>query len=189
MTIEQLASADDVESVLGRDLTSDEVPRVEAILNKASEQFRLHARQQFTEGESRVRRKVNGGEVYLPQSPVVKVSSVIDSDGKDVDYERDGQRLTVPLVSHQFVTVEYEHGGDVPKLVRLTVAEMAKRTLTVSDAAAAGSSQHTETTGPWTVSNTFASWAQGGQTLLSPDDVRVARSYRVSAPNVWVGQP
>lgn len=189
MAVVQLASAEDVEAVLGRDLTVDEAARVGSILDKASELFRRRSGQQFTAGESAVRLKVNGGKVYLTQRPVASVISVTDDDGTDVDHDLFGQWLTVPRISHQFVRVTYGHGGDVPDLVRLTVAEVAKKVLSIDKNATAGVIQHQDTAGPFSRNDTYATWAQGGQTMLAPADLEVADSFRVRVPSVWVMKP
>lgn len=182
-----LADISDVETVLGRNLdSSTEVIRVEAILTKASALFRLHAKQEFTPGESTNRLKVNGGRVRLPQHPVVEVRSVKDDCGDPVQYTHMGQWLTVQLGSHAFVTVDYSHGGEVPDLVRTTVAEVAKKVISIDPRAATGVSQGSATAGPFTEQNTYAAWAQGGQTMLSPDDVAIARSFQPRVPRVWV---
>lgn len=187
--VTQLALIDDVEDALGRDLTPEEMRRVDAILDKASEEFRRRAGQQFTGGTSTVRRKVNGGWVYLQQYPVESVSEVVDLDGNSVDFKVDGQWVHVDLPSDRFVRVTYDHGtNDPPDLVRLAVAEIAKRTLTVSEEAATGVSQFSETTGPFTESRTYSGWAQGGQTLLSPADMALADSYRQQLGHVWVAR-
>lgn len=182
----QLASISDVEAVLGRTLTAGEATRAGVYLDKASELFRRRSGQQFTPGESTVRLKVNGGKVHLPQRPVTAVASVTDDDGNAVEFDRLGQWLTVPLISHHFVRVQYSHGGEVPTLVRLTVAEIAAKVLSVSDNARQGITQMSSTQGPFTDSFTYASWAVGGQTMLSPDDAATAESYRVRTPTVWV---
>lgn len=181
-----LANVEDVETVLGRQVASEEVGRVEAILAKASALFRLHSKQEFTPGDSVSRLKVNGGRVRLPQYPAVDVRSVVDDDGSAVEYRRAGQWLTVCLGSHEHVTVDYTHGGEVPDLVRLTVAEVAKKILSIDPMAAAGASQVGETTGPYTDQITYATWAQGGQTMLAPDDLAIARSFRPRTPRMWV---
>lgn len=186
MAVVQLASVEDVEEALGRDLTADESARAGAILDKASELFRLASGQQFTPGQSQVRVKVNGGRVFLRQSPVTEVHSVTDDNGREVFYGRFKQWLTVPKISNQFVIVDYSHGGEVPELVRLTVADVARQVLSIDPVASSGVSQFSETTGPFTDQLTYATWAQGGATRLSPEDQAVARSFRVKIPNVWV---
>lgn len=183
-----LASTEDVEAFLGRSLSSaDERKRVTAILEKASALFRWQARQQFTPGESISRLKVNGGRVRVPEHPIGEIRSVRDDQGAAVEYSRAGQWLTVCLGSHEFVTVDYTHGADeVPELVRTTVAEIAKKVLSIDPRAAAGVSQGSTTTGPFTDSNTYATWAQGGQTMLAPDDLAIAKSFRPRVPKIWV---
>ncbi|HEX9565108.1 MAG TPA: hypothetical protein VF981_14090, partial [Gemmatimonadaceae bacterium] len=91
MAVVQLASAEDVATALGRDLTPAEGLQVEPILDMASEQFRRRSGQGFTAGSSVVRLKSNGGKVYLPQRPVVAVTSVVDDAGADVEYTRHDQ--------------------------------------------------------------------------------------------------
>lgn len=192
MAVVQLASQEDVEASAGRALTSDEAARVDAILDKLSELFRREAKQLFTAGESTVRLKVNGGRVPLPQRPVVAVASVVDDDGESVEFTRLNQWLTVrdahhcALPSDAFVTVGYSHGGDVPDVVRLSIADAARQVLMIDRNAVAGVTQHGETTGPFSAQSTYAVWAQGGSARLSPDDVNLARSYRVKVPTVWV---
>lgn len=186
MAVVQLASQEDVEEALGRSLTTDESARVGAILDKASELFRLASGQQFTPGRSTVRVKVNGGKVFLRQNPVETVHAVTDDDGVEVFYVRLGRWLTVPKLSHEFVNVDYSHGGAVPDLVRLTVADVARQVLGIDPTAATGVSQYGQTTGPFTDQYTYAAWAQGGATRLSPEDQAVARSFRVKIPNAWV---
>ncbi|MCA0217925.1 MAG: hypothetical protein LCH43_11295 [Actinobacteria bacterium] len=180
MTVVQLASAADVQATLGRDLTSPEAIRVEAILDKASEDFRRRSRQNFTPGESTVRLKVNDREVYLPQRPVVAVASVTDRNGQPVTFTRQGQTLfCVSLPSSAFVTVTYQHGSaEVPDVVRLCIAEVAKRAITINAQAASGASSYNRTAGPYSEQTTFAAWAVGGQTMLSPSDIALADSYR-----------
>lgn len=184
---EPLASPDDVVVALGRDLTESEEARVDSVLRKASALFRREARQLFTPGFSDVRLKVNGGRVYLPQSPVTDVTSVVDDDGAAVAYTRRQQWLRVPLGSDSFVIVVYAHGDvEVPDLVRTTVAEVAMKVFQLAPEAVSGVSQYSETRGPFTESRTYAAWSVGGQTALSPDVVAIARSFRVTVPTVWV---
>lgn len=191
MSLPPLAVEADVIEALGRDLTPSEQDRLEAILLKVSELFRDESGQQFTPGESVSRLKVNGGRVWLPQRPVVEVSSVTDEAGNDVDPVRvHNQWLTVPLASHEFVYVEYSHGAEtVPDLVRLTVADVAAGVLSIDPAAARGVSQVSDTGGRYSRSETYAAWAQGGRARLAPDDKAVARKFRRKVPTVWVMAP
>lgn len=186
MAVEKLASEADVKEAFGRDLTPDEKARVGAILDKASELFRSASRQHFTKGRSTVHLKVNGGRVYLRQRKATEVHSVRNDAGQTVPHSLLGQWLTVPLGSHGFVVVDYSHGGDVPDLVRLTIADVARQVLSINPNAAEGVTQYSETTGPFTDQFTYATWAQGGSTRLAPDDLAVAQSFKVKIPNVWV---
>lgn len=194
MAVTQLATSADVIEAMGRDLTSAEEWRVEAILNKASELFRRRSEQTFTVGTSTVRLKVNAGRVYLPQRPVTSVTSVVDDDAAAVVYTRDDQWLTIDADStsansYSFVTVAYAHGGTVPDLVRLAIADIARQVLTIDANAQTGATQHSQTKGPFTESFTYASWAVGGATRLSPEDNELADSFKVTVPTVWVQQP
>jgi hypothetical protein len=192
--MDPLASSEDVATQLGRALTETEQARVSGILAKASDLFRRKARQDFTPGSSTVRLKSNGGQIRLEQEPVTAVASVVDDCGDAVDHRWSGQLLWVsrngcPLASHEFVTVTYSHGGEVPDLVRQTIAEVVARVLNVDARALSGVVTATDTTGPFSETLTFAGWAVGGQTMLSPADEAVALSYRYPGGQTIVCQP
>ena len=177
-----LATTDDVAAALGRDLTPSEVTSAEEHLDKTSDLFRLEARQQFTAGESRNRLKVTDGAVTLSQKPATEIISVTGDwvQGQPVPHELFGQRLNVAgLTTGDYVRVYYRHGGTVPDLVRLTVAGIVAQLLEADPRAKAGVTQRGETRGPFSVQETYAAWAQGSSPRLAPDDVRVARSFRV----------
>lgn len=187
MAVTPLAEPSDVEALLGRALTSEEADKAEAILDKLSEQFRRHARQQFTVGTSTVRLKADGGRIYLWERPVTDVTTVVDDDGDPVDYELVGQWLHVAVDSSTFLTVTYDHGSaDIPDLVRLTVADAARQVLLIDAPAAVGAVQSTEAAGAVSQSRTYATWAQGGKAMLSPDDIDTARSFRPHVPRIHV---
>lgn len=187
--IPALATEEDVVAILGRGLSEEEFARIDAILNKLSELFRKESGQLFTPGESTVRRKVNGEEVFLPQRPVAEVSSVVDARGRPVQFSWFGQWLLVPGVgSHELVTVTYKHGSeDIPPLVVQTIADAARQVLEVSPEAVSGITQVSQGGTSYTASATYATWAQGGSARLSPEDLKVARSFRPLMGNVWVG--
>lgn len=190
MTGPTLASRDDVRAVLKRDLTSEEEAAVEPILIKASELFRQYSGQHFTLGVSEVRLRVSGGKVYLPQRPATEVHSVVDDDGHTVEFTQFKQWLTVCHGSHEFVVVHYSHGSAVvPDLVRVTVAEVAKKVLTIDPRATTGVTQHQEMVGPYSSLDSYATWAQGGQTMLSPDDRAIAESFKFTPPKMTVMRP
>lgn len=183
-----LASTSDVEALLGRSLSTVEKAEVERYLSKASELFRLHSGQDFTPGRSEVERIVNAGVVYLPQRPVTEIHSVKTLDGDDVEYERRDSKLRVAAAHGQTLVVDYEHGGAVPTLVRDTVAEVGKKVFEVAPEAKSGVTQHSQTDGPFTDSYTYAQWALGGETSLSPADREVAESFMFNPPRLFVAR-
>jgi hypothetical protein len=192
--MDPLASSDDVAASLGRSLTGAEEDRVAGILAKASALFRRRSRQDFAPGTSTVRLKVDGGQIRLEQTPAIAVTAVIDDKGRAIDHQLAGQLLFLtrngcPLAAHEFVTVTYSHGGVVPDLVRLTIAEIAAKVLRIDPKAAAGVVTASETTGPFSETNTYALWAVGGETLLAPEDDKIALSYRYPRTQVIVCQP
>jgi hypothetical protein len=77
-----LATIDDLESRLGRDLSEIEQARAEALLNDASAMIRAYTGQEFDEvtGDVAVLR-AQSGVVRLPQRPVTAVSSVVALGG------------------------------------------------------------------------------------------------------------
>jgi len=174
-----LATSEDVVAALGRALTDSEAAQAEAALRQASELFRTAAGRQFTPGRKLTRLKVNGGEVRLPQSPVTEVHSVTTDDGAPLSYRSFQSTICVDLLSHRFVRVDYSFGDAIiPELVAGTVAGMVARVFSLDGRAKAGLTQYQTTTGPFSGGGTFAAWAVGGQIMLAPADIAIARSFR-----------
>lgn len=202
-----LATIADID--LGRDLTDTEAARAERLLAQVSARFRREARQQFTPGTSTTRLRVQAGVTYLPQAPVVDVLNVTTLDGRPITgWTLAGQALHItqpvpdgtprpPMPLGQLaelrrlaaVLVTYTHGGTVPDLVAATVAGAVTRVMNLDPDAAAGTTQVTDTRGPFSRTRQFATWAVGGQALLSPDELAVAHTYRPHAPRLWVMNP
>lgn len=175
-----LATITDIEALLGRSLTPTESIRADAVLEKASALFRAAAEQEFTPGASTVWVNARGNRVSLAQQPVVSVESVQSPLGDKIDFTVRGNDVYLTSHASGQVRVQYTHGySNVPDLVRLTVADIAQKVLTIPDAAQAGVQQRTETTGPFSETVTYATWALGGQATLAPDDRRIAESYRI----------
>jgi len=169
-----LAEAGDVVALAGRSLTTEEAEKVVGVLTKLSGLFRRAAGdQQFTAGTSTVRLRAYAATVWLKQHPVVSVDQVLTDDGNPVTFKLVGQTLTVDT-AERFVTVTYTHGGDVPDVVRTTIADAARQVLQIAPEAREGVTQQTSSV----FSRSYAQWALGGQTRLSPDDVALAKSYR-----------
>lgn len=159
-------------------MTDEEAASCDDLLAAASEIFRDAAVQQFTPGSSTVRLKVNGGRVRLNEAPCTAVQSVIDDDGDDVPFTRNGRWLSVDADSSQFVTVTYEHGGDVPAAVRVAVAEMVARALIVPEDVIAGARSTSDNAGPFSQATTWGGSSQSGAMRMSPSDLALAQSYR-----------
>lgn len=184
-----LASVSDLEAALGRDLNETEKRRAEFVLDKLSAAFRDRARQTFTVEQYTHRLKVDGGGRLFPtRTPLLAVHSVTTGDGTPVAWQLRHGFVQVDMPASDFLVVTYSAGlAEVPATVRLQLADSARRILTIPDAAAQGATQSTDTTGPFTQSRQYATWAVGGQALLSPDDQALADSYRPRrAGHVWV---
>ena len=183
-----LASPEDVAKALGRDLTDEETRRVTHLLDLLSDKFRTEARQTFTVETHTHRVKVNGRRARPHRTPLVAVTAVTDDAGAPVPYAMRHGHVEVPLPSDRFVIMTYRAGyPEVPDDVTAQIADSAARILKIDPKAGAGAAQASTTAGPFSQSATFASWAIGGQTMLSPDDIALARSYRPRrAGNVWV---
>lgn len=207
-----LATIEDVEALLGSTIT-DGVERAEALLAQVSARFRREARQEFTPGESTVRLKTVGGVVFLREQPATEVVSVVGPDGQPVGFEHHGQEVAIssgsmvlvldsegspmsPLRMDErsgpqldFVTVTYRHGGAVPAAVVGAVADAVRRIIGVDPDASAGVTQQTDSAGIYSRTRQYATWAVGGQALLSPDEITLARSFRPVIPKSWVLRP
>lgn len=170
-----LATISDVEARLGRPLTVEESAKATAWLEDASALFVQRSIQQFESGESTVRLFTKDGIVRLIQRPVISIVSVDDLNGNPVDYTWDGFQSLYDLGMVGPVVVTYEHGSaTIPAAVVAVVAGMVARTLSIGGDAAAGVTQ--QSVGPF--SQSYASWAVGGQVMLSPAEGSVADSYR-----------
>jgi hypothetical protein len=126
-----LATLEDVEAVLGRDLTDGEFLRVDRLLAMASKKVRTYTGQFFEVVENDLLELVPDawGQVRLPQRPVTAVASVV-VDGETMD--ADGYTWTAQgALSRTYgywwtpVTVTYTHGYDtIPDDVAFVVAEL-----------------------------------------------------------------
>nr|DAJ25350.1 MAG TPA: head to tail adaptor [Caudoviricetes sp.] len=184
-----LVTVEDIEAALGRPLTDSESARAMFIADKLAEAFRQRARQTFSVEAYTHRLKVDaGGRVVPTRAPLVSVEAVTTDDGQAIPYNVRHGFIQVGAPANEFVVVTYEAGlSEVPAAVRLQLADSARRILLIPDAAAQGVTQMTETTGPFTQTRQYATWAVGGQALLSPDDQALADAYRPrAAGHVWV---
>lgn len=170
-----LATIADVEARLGRSLTEAEESKATAYLEDASALFVQRSIQRFEVGESTVRLFPKDGIVRLVQRPVIEVTEVKDIDGVEIDFTFDGHQSLYDLGAYTPVTVTYEHGSEtIPADVVACVAGMVARTLSINPDAAAGVTQ--QSVGPF--SQSYATWAVGGQVMMSPAEAKVADYYR-----------
>lgn len=177
-----LAQVEDVEALAGKKFEGDDLERLQAVLGKLSADFRHEARRDFAICTYTHRRKVDGGgKVWLPQAPVQEVKSVVDDNGNKVAFHVLLGGIVVQAPSHSFVTVTYKAGFEqVPHVIRMRIADAAKRALAVQDIKQAnmGVDSLTRQTGPFSQTVHVASWAVGGQAMLTPEALDLARSYR-----------
>tara|TARA_R110000796_G_scaffold75505_2_gene169366 strand:+ start:669 stop:1271 length:603 start_codon:yes stop_codon:yes gene_type:complete len=170
-----LATIADVEARLGRSLTVGETSKASAYLSDASAMFVQRAVQKFEVSESAVRLFPKDGIVRLVQRPVIEIVSVKDIDGIEIDFTFDGHQSLYDLGDLRGITVNYEHGSaNIPDDVVAVVAGMVARTLSISPDAAAGVQQ--QAVGPF--SQSYATWAVGGQVMMSPAEGKIADYYR-----------
>ena len=138
-----LATTDDLEQRLGRDLTDSELIRATALLDDVSASVCGYTGQSFAAATTTARFKIRNGIVRLSQRPVLAVTAVKDTNGNDAAYEWDTfDRLDVRTqvfdswsmepyrTALRYVDVTYEHGyGDVPPDILGLVCSITLRAL------------------------------------------------------------
>lgn len=186
-----LATVEDVEAAFGGEMTAEQKSRADFVLAKLSAAFRRSARQTFTVETYTHRLKVDAGHVLPHRTPVVEVINVFDDEGTQIPHDLIRGFIRVPRTTEAFVTVTYKAGlNKVPEDVKLQIADSARRILAIMPEATAGVTQVSMTVGPFSESRQLASWAVGGQALLSPDDEALAVTYRPKrAGHTWVMRP
>lgn len=132
MSLDPLASVEDLEGRLGRALSDDEADRAELLLADASATVRSYTGQQFTAATNDTARlRSRSGIVILPQRPVTAVGGVEDTDGNTIDFTwYDGDRFTLTNVTVCWVDVTYDHGYDeIPEDIIAVVCQIAGRAM------------------------------------------------------------
>lgn len=185
MSLEPLASMDDLQNRLGRDLSDEEIGRAPYLLIDASSKIRSYTHQQITQSETtdRVRITTRDGLIRLPQYPVVSVATVISVETQVViPYYWDGLKLwgwgrfpssniETPLYNRSrrhgiVVDVTYTHGyAPVPDEVIGVTCQVASRALG-SQPDQAGVTQETYAGYSYTLGTAAAS---GGFGLLAAE--------------------
>lgn len=188
--MDPLAVPLDVAERLGRELTTVEGLRVEALIKDASAKVRSLSTQMFTlvENDEVVLPISPKRRVRLPQRPVVSVASVTDINDNALTYRQVNEWLYVSSMllnawevepwhcPIREVNVTYTHGGDVPDDILAVVCAAVGRALG-SDPTESGTFQETIDGYSIGTSVTMATvLAQGGLGLLA-SEIEVCRAY------------
>lgn len=202
-----LATTEDLEARLGRDLTAAEQTRATALLGDASALIRAYTGQDFTEvTDDEVVLRVQGGIVRLPQRPVTAVSSVVAIGGAGmpdvvvIDYIFDGVDQ-IRVGEGSFIInlpeiwwdddgypgtfrIVYSHGyTQAPADVVAIECGMVLRTLTAPTMAGGVTG---ETIGSYSYRLDAA--GAGTSVMMSSDDRKALARYRRSEGMIKVGR-
>lgn len=176
-----LATLDDIEDRLGRDLTDDELVRADALETDVAGSVQLYTGQKFLRDDYALRTRVKRGVVRLPQRPVHTVDSVKDRFGEDVEYEFDGiDRIHVTTLVWsgrpplQVVDIEYDAGPEtVPPVIVGIVCQIVLRTLGRAPTDGAVTSESIDN-----YTYRLASASGSGSYGLTEDEMRTLDSFR-----------
>jgi hypothetical protein len=184
VSLEPLATQADVETELGRLLTTAEADRVAGLLAKASRLVRGYTRQTFTAATTTDVLRITGEQIRLTQRPVTAVTSVklVGYDGVSryvIPYSWDGldivtlfgglQVINLPEALHDVpattAEVTWAHGyAQVPDDIVGKVAEITARVFTSAVTTPGASYQ---SAGPFSVR---VSAGYDGTVALTQDD-------------------
>jgi len=110
--VDALATVEDIEARLGRDLTTEEAVRASAMLADMSAMIRSYTGQDFTvTDDDQVTLRGVGGEIRLPQRPVTEVSTVVAIGGDGLP--------DVPLVDWVWDGIDTIRVGDGSFVINL----------------------------------------------------------------------
>jgi hypothetical protein len=185
MSLDPLATVEDVEARLGRTLIGTEEDQMEALLADVSAAVRAYTGQEITAGTSSdIRLKVQGTTVRLPQRPVTAVDGVDSVTGDTLGftwYAGDHLELdSVPTVG--WVDVTYDHGyDDVPPDLIAVVCNIAMRAFG-TPAEQTGLQSESIGTYSYTVGGAAAAGALG----LLADEKKILDNYRRTIGSAWV---
>jgi len=182
-----LADSDDVASALGlpdaEALTEEQSARVDGLLERVSDAFQRLTGRVFADGATTVRAAIVDGRARLP-SVVSEVTAVSTVDGDELDFDVDGNCVTVTrngrlLVTGTVIVVDYVC-GDVPAGIRAFVAQVVARHLSVNpdERKAVDVSS-----GPFR--ERLADWATSTG-LFTPDELADINMYRDPHPTVVI---
>lgn len=181
------ATVADVSRRLGRTLTADEAARVTVLLRDASAAVVNYTGQQFHAGTTTVTLRPKWGRVRLAQRPVTEVTTVVNGDGDDIDFDWDGADLVDVYGTSAPVTVTYDHGygpNDIPADIVAVVCQIVGRAFGRS---AEGTGLTSETIGSYSYS-VGAAAAAGPFGLLNDERAildRYRRTVGVAGARTW----
>lgn len=134
------ATAEDVATVIQRDLSAAETATVEFLLELATAVISSYTGQLFVEDTSTVVLTPRRGKIRLPQRPVSAVTSVVSASGFPVFYEFDGVGTITAspiLIANgpdegtlgtSPLTITYTHGYEtIPDDIRAVTVQVASR--------------------------------------------------------------
>jgi hypothetical protein len=151
-----LAAQADVESELGRALTSAEAAKVAAALDSASDYVRTTTGRKFAAGTYTVTRYARGGRVRLDSPDAVTAVNIIDYLGTATLVGSDGYTLRGSVLyglgAGQY-EITYTSTGTVPDDLKRVVAAMAARDIT--EDRQQGATSYTVTKGPFSEAASF----------------------------------
>lgn len=185
-----LASVSDVQLRIPNDLNASEGIRLQALLEDVSAAIRSEAGQHISRQTSTVQLAAECGRIWLPEHPVVSITSITNHSSQAVDHtwyagwpfaavagglvnswEIDPFSFSTPPIP---MTVVYVHGYDpVPDDIVGVCCNVAARALgfTPSDGAVTS-----ESLGQYSV--TYGSAAAAGGFGLLPAELAIVRRYR-----------
>lgn len=181
-----LIAVEDVAVTAGRELTEDEKTRLPGIIAQLSAAFTREAfgglaGYGFGSGTVTHRVEVVAGQARLPFANVTAVEDVRTDNGSPVRFRWDDYRpgyVHVRARTGTYVAVTYSWQLDHPDGLTELLAAAALRILQIPATVAQGATSVTATTGPFSQTTQFATWAQGGQAMLAPAEIAVARALR-----------
>jgi len=195
---EPLATDNDVAGRLGRDLTSDELARIDTLLADVSAAVRAYAGQTFTQEQTTDLVTIRNRAVRLPQQPITDVASAVDQFGNNVPFIWITGDTMIALASSTWVNafelnlypwtrlskvrVTYTHGYEtVPDDVVAVVCSVIGRALGVSPTQGGITSESITN-----YSYTIGSAAAQGPFGLMAEEKSVLDRYRTLAGPAWM---
>lgn len=173
------ATYQEVETRLGRSLSSEEQLLVEAALEEVTSIIQVYTGQRFEIGTATTTVKTDNGSVYLPQRPVRAITALQVGGQNYTTYNHDGDTLS-GLPSGTPVTVTYEYGYiQVPDAIKGVAIRAALRALNQSN----GMSLASVTVGGYT--ETYSQPKADSGSLLGVSDRLILDRFRFGPRTIY----